>query len=93
MDMIIKKLKNRRKILEEELPKTNNSYQKLMGELEQTKLRLEKNDGYKKLKNAEKKWQSLEKDLHALREAAAQREVDTNYELFKEEVKYISYIE
>uniref|UniRef100_A0A8R1TNL7 Uncharacterized protein n=1 Tax=Onchocerca volvulus TaxID=6282 RepID=A0A8R1TNL7_ONCVO len=56
-----------------------------MGELEQTKFRLEKTDGYMKLKNAEKKWQSVEKDLHILREAAAQREVETNYEVFKEE--------
>ncbi|EFO20568.2 hypothetical protein LOAG_07923 [Loa loa] len=80
-----RELQNRRKILAEELPKTNNSYQKLMDELEQTKFELEKNDEYIKLKNAEKKWQCVEKNLDILREEVAQREVETNYEFFKKE--------
>ncbi|VDK72624.1 unnamed protein product [Litomosoides sigmodontis] len=78
-------LKSRRKILAEELPEINNSYQKLMDELERMELRLEKSDEYIELKSVQKKWQSVEKRLHALREAAAQREVETNYEVFKEE--------
>ncbi|CAG9538814.1 unnamed protein product [Cercopithifilaria johnstoni] len=78
-------LESRREILTEELSKANNLYQKLMDELEQTKYKLEKKDEYIKLKNVEKKWQSVEKTLNALREAAAQREMETNYKVFKEE--------
>uniref|UniRef100_A0A0R3S6D6 HOOK domain-containing protein n=1 Tax=Elaeophora elaphi TaxID=1147741 RepID=A0A0R3S6D6_9BILA len=81
-------LENRRKILEKELPEANNSYQKLMDELEQTKFRLEKSNEYIKLKNIEKKWQSVEKSLYALREAAAQREVETNYEALRLKAAY-----
>uniref|UniRef100_A0A0N4TW66 Intraflagellar transport protein 74 homolog n=1 Tax=Brugia pahangi TaxID=6280 RepID=A0A0N4TW66_BRUPA len=80
-------LENCHQMLMVELPKINNSYQKLMDELEQTKFQLEKNDDYIKFKNVEKKWQCAEKNLNVLREEAAQRELETNYQVFKEKVK------
>ncbi|KAM3715896.1 Intraflagellar transport protein [Dirofilaria immitis] len=85
MEQKHQELENRRKILEEELPKINSFYQKLMDELERMKFKLEKNDEYIKMKNTEKKWQSVEKNLDALRELAIQREMETNYEVFKKE--------
>ncbi|VIO93015.1 Uncharacterized protein BM_BM8451 [Brugia malayi] len=78
-------LENCHEMLMVELPKINNSYEKLMDELEQTKFKLEKNDDYIKFKNVEKKWQCAEKNLNVLREEAAQRELETNYQVFKEE--------
>ncbi|EJW78415.1 hypothetical protein WUBG_10677 [Wuchereria bancrofti] len=78
-------LESCREMLMVELPKINNLYQKLMDELEQTKFKLEKNNEYIKFKNVEKKWQCAEKNLNVLREEATQREMETNYQVFKEE--------
>ncbi|VDM21471.1 unnamed protein product [Wuchereria bancrofti] len=93
-------LESCREMLMVELPKINNLYQKLMDELEQTKFKLEKNNEYIKFKNVEKKWQCAEKNLNVLREEATQREMETNYQVFKEEVKklqkfiitYVTYV-
>nr|CDQ04844.1 Bm10642 [Brugia malayi] len=43
-------LENCHEMLMVELPKINNSYEKLMDELEQTKFKLEKNDDYIKVR-------------------------------------------
>uniref|UniRef100_A0A915Q299 Uncharacterized protein n=1 Tax=Setaria digitata TaxID=48799 RepID=A0A915Q299_9BILA len=84
-------LENRREILNEELPKINSSCQKLMNELEQTKSILEKNDDYKKLKDIQKQWQIAEQKLEELREVAAKRDAETNYEVLKKENKNLEY--
>ncbi|KAM3715897.1 Intraflagellar transport protein [Dirofilaria immitis] len=55
---------------------------KMFGSINDLKSHMEQKH---QMKNTEKKWQSVEKNLDALRELAIQREMETNYEVFKKE--------
>ncbi|VDK78384.1 unnamed protein product [Onchocerca ochengi] len=72
--------------LEKHLKIDNNQISERIKEMDEKRKQFENIDDLKShTEQKQKKWQSVEKDLHILREAAAQREVETNYEVFKEE--------
>lgn len=79
-----RELEHRREMLEQKLPEVEKSCENLSTELNQAKYTLNNNDEYVKLKNAQKKWQYVEQSTELLREMAAQREAETNYQPFKE---------